>query len=269
MSIIRRLVPASAVRLLQPIKRFFQIWGFRERVVEHSYGGHIFKVHLRDPMSQTWYDADWPQREEVEFLARSKLKDGATVFDLGAHQCVVAMILAKTVGDSGKVIAVELDPFNASVARQNLRTNKIENVVLLEKMISSTTGGEAFASFQLNAAPVKGAGLGSRKVTSVSVDELAATYGAPDVIYVDVEGYEWEALKGARNVINSHADWCIELHGDEVLSNFGATNKAVARIFEQNNFVLYIGEEGGNFQPIASAASVPAHRCYLAAIRQA
>ena len=53
---------------------------------------------------------------ELSFLAQHRLRPGATVFDCGAHQCVIAMVMAKFVGATGKVIAVEASPLNYETA---------------------------------------------------------------------------------------------------------------------------------------------------------
>jgi FkbM family methyltransferase len=39
--------------------------------------------------------------------------------------------------------------------------------------------------------------LGRLRVPAWSIDDLAAAHGAPDVIFMDVEGFEPEALGGA------------------------------------------------------------------------
>jgi FkbM family methyltransferase len=62
------------------------------------------------------------------------------VFELGAHQGVVAMMLADFVGDGGKVLAIEASSFNFDLAVQNVKNNKIENVILRNVAISHSKG---------------------------------------------------------------------------------------------------------------------------------
>ncbi len=62
-------------------------------------------------MAEGWYDHDWVDvMNEITLLRKSRLKVGARVFDIGAHQAVVALLLSRTVGPTGEVIAVEADP---------------------------------------------------------------------------------------------------------------------------------------------------------------
>lgn len=46
-------------------------------------------------MARSWYGTDWEQLPELELLAQGQLRQGALVFDLGAHQATVASVLAK------------------------------------------------------------------------------------------------------------------------------------------------------------------------------
>ena len=73
----------------------------------HNYGAGTLKVLLVDPLSEGWYDVDWAELPEIAALRNSLLRPGARVFDLGAHQGVVAMMLAREVGERGLIVAVE------------------------------------------------------------------------------------------------------------------------------------------------------------------
>ncbi len=57
-------------------------------------------VSLEDGLAQGWYDYDWPEVPEITLLGKNSLKPGAKVFDIGAHQGVVALMLAKIVGST-------------------------------------------------------------------------------------------------------------------------------------------------------------------------
>ncbi len=71
---------------------------YQRRRVRHNYGGYELEVELVDPMGAGWYDRDWPELPEIALLKQHGLRPGARVFDIGAHQCMVAMMLSKTVG---------------------------------------------------------------------------------------------------------------------------------------------------------------------------
>jgi FkbM family methyltransferase len=264
---LKASLPAWAWSCLQHAKAKFSEWTFRHRIVRHDYGGHSMLVHLKDPMSQKWYDCDWERPEEIELLSQSRLKSGARVFDIGAHQSVVAMMLASEVGNSGSVVALEPNPFNTRMGQLNIQSNRFGNIVLLQAMVSSTNGS-GMMSFQLNGRPISsGSGAWGLNVPSITIDEIARRYGAPDVVFVDIEGYEFEALKAANEVMTQDADWCIELHGDEVLAMYGATNAEVVDQFLKKDFEVHIKAEGVRFSRISSTSMVPNSRCHMVAVR--
>ena len=102
--------------------------------MEHRYGDVSLKVWITDPVAEEWYDHDWNELEEISLLKRHAalvgggLRPGARVFDLGAHQGVVAVILEAAVAPGGNVVAVEARQENVEVGRAILKENGYSNV---------------------------------------------------------------------------------------------------------------------------------------------
>ncbi len=80
-------------------------------------------MHIRDSTARSWYDRDWNRLTELDLLREHGLHDGGIVFDLGAHQNLIAMLLAKEVEPSGRVIAVEGSKHNVRVGTPNAELN--------------------------------------------------------------------------------------------------------------------------------------------------
>jgi FkbM family methyltransferase len=265
--VLKASLPAWAWSGLQHAKAKFSEWTFKHRIVSHDYGGHSMLVHLKDPIAQQWYDCDWKRLPEIDLLAQSRLKSGAKVFDIGAHQFVVAMMLASEVGGEGLVVALEPNPFNIRMGRLNIQSNGLDNIIQVQAMVSSTNGSGVM-SFQLNGRPISSEpGSWGLNVCSMTINELARLYGAPDVVFVDIEGYEFEALRAADDVMTHDTDWCIELHGDEVLGIYGATNASVVDLFLKRAFEVYIKREDTDFSRVRSTSMVPHSRCHMVAVR--
>ncbi|MFY8200562.1 MAG: FkbM family methyltransferase, partial [Pirellula staleyi] len=167
---------------------------FVRRTVTHTYGESTFDVIIADSMGEGWYDQDWGNLDEIELLAKGRLKSDAVVFDLGSHQGIVAMMLAKKVGPNGKVLALEGMLHNCEIAQQNFRPNGQKNVESIHAVISDKPGSVRFFD-GLNGSVARH-GIG-RDVPSVTIDQLAEQYGFPNVVFLDVEGYELKALCGA------------------------------------------------------------------------
>ena len=83
---------------------------------------------------------------EIRMLRESKLKHGALDFDLGGHPGVVGKILAKSVGENGRIIIAESYPHNFKMLRKNLALTKVKIVISIQAAIGGTKGSLEFSS---------------------------------------------------------------------------------------------------------------------------
>src|SRR5215471_16013608 len=124
---IRSNTPPSAFNYAKRLYHRLRDVTIRAHVESHVYGGVPLSVHIETCGAQKWYDHDWSEPREIQFLSRGRLRPGATVFDIGAHHAVVAMMLAHVVGPSGRVIEVEASSAHADTARRNIALNQVQN----------------------------------------------------------------------------------------------------------------------------------------------
>jgi FkbM family methyltransferase len=242
---------------------------FRARQVEHEYGGHRFKLHIADELAQGWYDHDWPRLAEIDLLSRNGLQSGALVFDLGAHQNLVAMMLARETGPTGKVVAVEGTSRNAEIGAKNVALNGLANVITRHAVVAEQEGEIYFSESHNGSVSLDKAGFRTSPVPAVTIDGLAREYGNPRVLFLDIEGHEIAALRGARATLATPVTWFIEMHGDDVLAKYGARNVDVLDFFA-GNFDLYFRTDAQPaFAPLTRRDDVPASRFYLVAIPSA
>ena len=134
---------------------------------------------------------------------------------------------------SCSVIAVEANPTLVNAASPHFFTNY--NFALLNNLVSDKEGEEidfyishhaigvstASKEFMANSRFTKGSKNVEPnsikwsqpiKVDSVTIDSLIEIYGKPDLIKIDVEGYELNVLKGLTKKAN---DICFEWHEEE------------------------------------------------------
>lgn len=269
-SFFKKIIPENCWIALRLLKLRVIKKRFKRKIVEHCYGGHNFKVLIADPLGQGWYQGDWERLKEIEELSQSRLKKGALVFDCGAHQSVVAMMLGKEVGESGKVIAIEATRHNYEVALENLKMNHLSQVINLHCAIGATMG-EATISESFNAAIVNGPEWGQEQVKMINLNFLAEKYGNPQVIFIDIEGLEGQALEGASNLFALSCDWFVEIHGEETLKKFGGSVRQILNYFPRDKFVLKAAFEGQSFLEIDFDKEIPAQylkRFFLLALHR-
>jgi FkbM family methyltransferase len=273
-SLLRRIAHSPAVAPLYRLYRRYKIRrlvkGYPSRVVRHRYGGHDLAISLEDPLAEGWYDHDWPPLPELKLLAESRLKHGASVFDLGAHQGVVAMMLSHLVGDEGKVVAVEAARHNHHVARRNMHLNHLANVELVHAAVAASEGSLQFAE-GLNGRVLSRGVMASRRIAAVTIDALADRYGRPDVVFIDVEGYEVEALRGAARCIAAcETDFFVEIHVGHGLEDAGGSVADVLAQFPNSRFRRLVSPAGDQLDSYEFTelddTAVPQERFFFVAI---
>jgi FkbM family methyltransferase len=267
----------SAIRQVVPERLWskLRVWNMRRSVaafdphdVTHAYDGERLKIRIADPLGRDWYDHDWHALAEIQLLAQHQLRPGAVVFDLGAHQGVVALMLARHVVPGGKVVAVEANPHNARVARRNVALNPGKTVVIEEAAVTERDGGTVTFNEDLNGAVDDGTGaVGRITVPAVSVDSLARRHGAPSVLFLDVEGYEVKVLEGASAVLARRPDCFIEVHVGCGLETFGGSVPALAAFFPESAYTLHVGHQRhAEFEPYRPDHPWLRERFYLLAL---
>jgi FkbM family methyltransferase len=215
--------------------------GFQARRVRHQYGPVRLTLHIGDPMAADWYDVEWPEPDigELRFLPRFQTRPGATVFDLGAHQGVYALMLADAVGPGGRVIAVEANRFNVEVIGVNCRLNRVRNVEPVHAAVAERPGWISFGRGGNGQVDAGGQFADSQPVPAVTIDGLTERYGRPGLVFLDVEGYECQALRGASATLAARPDVFVEVHVGFGLEDFGGSVEELVGFFPERDYDLY------------------------------
>jgi FkbM family methyltransferase len=266
-TIAKNLLPSWLWGKLYAWRSGYNINQFQPREVSHNYGVLSLKVHLADPLAAGWYDRDWDELTEIALLSKGRLKKGARVFDLGAHQGVVALMLAERVGAEGKVVALEANPHNAAVARRNCQLNGVGQVEIVHAAVAEKSGQVTFNQ-GLNGQMDDGSGsFGQITVEAYAVDALAQKYGVPDVLFIDVEGYECRVLQGARATLANGPDCFIEVHVGAGLEKFGGSVAEMVAFFPADKYQLFMANDTQReFVPFDAGSALVKERFFLVAL---
>jgi FkbM family methyltransferase len=226
----------------------------------------MLTVEVNDPMARGWYTHDWEELSEMTFLKRYSLQPGAIVFDVGAHQCVVAMMLANIV-KPGLVVAVEGNGYNASVGKRNAERNHFRNLEVLHGAGGATPGEITFSENWNGQVNLNGPDVGNVKVRCYSIDELSQLYGTPQVLFIDVEGFESDVLMGANKTLATFPDCFVEVHIGK-LENYGVDAAKILSYFSREHYRLYwkLDREKEEFEEFLTSTPMPTERFFLLAI---
>jgi FkbM family methyltransferase len=162
---------------------------------------------------------------EDEIIERFTPKEGDVVIDIGAHIGRYTIIGAKRVGTNGKVVAIEANPSNFEMLNRNIKLNQLTNIISLNNAVYSKETkiklylpGEELGHTIYNTVMSDRAKNEDKfvEVSANTLDYFLQLKGITDVnwIKIDVEGAEFEVLKGATNVLSKSKDIAllIEIH---------------------------------------------------------
>ncbi len=174
-----------------------------------------------DISPRMWVGIDEPW---VASLAERWIREGAVVYDIGAHIGYTALLFARRVGQSGAVHAFELLP---SVAEKYLRTSVTANH-LSQVRIHVTGVSDAPATLDLPVGdtlmssldPSRAQGGRLERCNVTTLDAWRRDHGLPlpSFIKMDIEGAEVAALRGAvETLASSRPILVVEFHSLELL----------------------------------------------------
>lgn len=242
-----------------PVKH--QVARLRRNGKEDYFLGKFFErdlfIYDADHLSRGWYGKEWNAENRSEFsaLARTGLPHDALIFDIGAHQGVVSILLKELLAPHGKVVALEMDAQNAQAAQKNIDKNDICGIDIHHMAISDRSSIIRYTGrSNSNIAPQSPLNVLLPKVRTTSIDDLSRIHGTPQLIYLDVEGAEILALQGAKEVLSQGPVWFIELHGDEACAQFGGRNEDIISTLHVHGYrVQFASSEASEFIEIDAA----------------
>jgi FkbM family methyltransferase len=194
-------------------------------------------------------------RHEDEIIDHFNTKQGDIVVDVGAHMGKYTIIASKQVGANGKVIAIEAHPGNYEMLNHNIKLNGLTNVIPLNYAVYSketkiklfmpdeesgyTMHHSVMFNYLSSKYPLQGKDNEKFiEVNANTLDNLLQKNGIYQVnwIKIDVEGAEFEVLKGSANILSTSKDinLLIEIH------NPGDTNhyKQIIDFLKSYNFKI-------------------------------
>jgi FkbM family methyltransferase len=190
-----------------------------------------------------WYFGK--KREAKSMLLFSKLiGKGMTIAEIGGHIGYLSVYFSSLVGPSGRVIVFEPGSNNLPYIKSNLLG--LENIILVEKGIGaeneelmffedSLTGQnnsfvENFEGLRANAnIAFTTVSVKNRKVEVVKLDSYFLD-SCPDFIKIDIEGYEYSALRGASNLLKKLPIVMVEVQANAV---------EIFEVFDSLGYVIF------------------------------
>lgn len=195
---------------------------------------HDFEIHFLD----NEYAA-----EVAAFLRESE--SPGMLFDVGANNGLFSLLFCR-LHPLNRAFGYEPSPSFADRAEAIARLNGVEERLrIVRKAVADTEDGRQLLidedTGRVQAMQFEGTVRGGwvgRTWASTTLDGEAARLGDPSLIKIDVEGYEWEVLQGARHLLErSRPVVLLELHLN-FLEERGIPPARVAGLLENCGYEL-------------------------------
>jgi len=184
------------------------------------------------------------KREPIctEYLINSGIiKKDDVIIDIGANIGYYALVESQLVGKNGKVYAVEPILSTYNILQTNVKLNHSQNISTYQLAFGDKNAhAEIFVSKWSNLCAmskeaVGGEVLGTQDVSVLTVDEFVKDKPAPNLVRMDVEGYEYEIIKGMTQTLKGKTNILLELHTQPNVLKPEKINELL-QILENNNY---------------------------------
>jgi len=178
---------------------YFKIY-YKKRYFEVKFKNFSLKFY-----ENPFYDISVPVKG---YLRIGTIKENDIIVDAGASNGVFTLIAAKLTGKDGMVIAFEADNKNYHKLINNLKLNRINNIIAINKALWSE---KCILKFKSNQSDYSSAYFNKNdkndiiKVNGATLDEELKKYNIDKInwIKMDIEGSEIEAIKGCEDILKN------------------------------------------------------------------
>jgi FkbM family methyltransferase len=211
-------------------------------------------------------------------IIRKCLRQNDAFIDVGANIGLMSLLASRLIGQKGKVYAFEPEPATFTILERNIEINRITNVRTFRIALGSASTTEIIysnlARSRESASLIKPQSNSEGVPIQVeTLDKFITTNHVADVrmMKIDVEGWELEVLRGARQLLSSpYAPIiCIEYSSVHPFYN-GQILDLYEYILNINQYRIYKLERGKEIESklvrIEDAADLPSHDnlfCFL------
>lgn len=147
---------------------------------------------------------------ELRKLFAISLKPGDVALDIGANVGIQALRMSRLVGETGRIIACEPVEHLRKCLQKNIALNRSNNIQVVSYAISDFDGVTEIkintSNWNQGTAALVSEGEKGTTVHVMTGDTLYNNYklNRVDLIKIDVEGFEFQVLKGLKQVLINH-----------------------------------------------------------------
>jgi len=242
---VRRI--AQTVRHAPSLRSWTTLWNVVRPAYQRTLGAlasrngvEVSIAGLPIRLSPRFASAAWESIERESYDAFAKaVGPGDIVYDVGAHIGTYTILSLLKSAPDGRVVAYEPVGATLEFLKRHAQWNGVSGRVIFRPVCCGSESGQSLLYFRegemggdSGLLPVDGASRTDVRVRKLD-SEVAELGIIPTIIKIDVEGWEWEVLKGAEATLaRHHPTIFLSLH-PQALARLGTTAEAVQGWLEQ------------------------------------
>lgn len=199
-------------------------------------------------------DGVLPEQGTIKVVEKY-LKPGAVFVDVGANVGLFTLLAARVVGPSGKVVAIEPAPATAQALRATVHANGIGGIVTVKELAAGAEQSLGTLAVAQNStmSTLRYANGGPSTVVATIVPLDAILDGTvPDMIKIDVEGWEADVLEGMKAILRANPDVIVlmDFEPAHIRSTGLSAASWVERLHAAGFDIFEIDERNGELAPL-------------------
>jgi FkbM family methyltransferase len=197
--------------------------------------------------------------EKFELNVFKKLARGKSViFDVGANIGLYSLVAADSTKDTAKIYAFEPIEENRYYLEENIRRNAYSNIRVVPMAVGERPGKLKIylAKNSIGTHSVGRETNDSVTVGKTTIDSFSKKNAViPDIVKIDIEGYESYAIAGAKRTIKENRPVLFIEFDTKLIHNCGSDpDKLAADLFEMYAYRYLLDEKAGILKPLADTA---------------
>ncbi len=227
--------PYNALRTARDREFIGLLWRYGDKPRHQLTNVRFGKYHLRIPDTMSFLF----QHQEIfadEFYKFETDQLQPVIFDCGAN-IGMSVLYFKEKYPQARVTAFEAEANIAELLRENLRTNGIKDVKVVDKAVWIDDQGVQFGSEASDSSSIYSESGQKNLVPSVRLRDYLLKEPRIDFLKIDIEGAEIEVLADCADSLGHVQNLFVEFH-----SYIGHSQSlaSVVKVFEENGFRYYV-----------------------------
>jgi FkbM family methyltransferase len=203
---------------------------------------NIGKFSLRHHTDDLWHVLPTRERAVIGTIHKY-LEKGSVFVDAGANIGIYTILAGNLIGETGRVLAIEMMPETARILRKHVEMNRLTNVTVIERALSESVGSYVTARAPKGqhgqasiAAGISEDGAETR-VETTTLKEILFEFHQVSLMKMDLEGAEKLALAGAAGILDKFRAVIFEDWGEARLSELFSSKDFEVERLDGNNCV--------------------------------